>query len=81
MNKLFQQLNPTRKLSLPNNVKQMISMVKGARNPQQMVQKMVNENPQFMAMLQMSNGNPEQAFKSLAKQMGVDPNEIIDLIK
>ena len=80
MNSLFNQLNPISK-SLPNNVKQMISMYKGMSNPQAVAQKMMNENPQLASLIQAANGNPEQAFRSLANKMGVDPQQIIDLLK
>ena len=80
MNNLFQQLNPISK-SLPNNVKQMISMYKGMSNPQAMAQKVLQENPQIASMIQAANGNPEQAFRSLANKMGVDPNEIIKMLQ
>lgn len=81
MNKLFQQLNPNKGLSLPSNIRQMINSMKAMRNPQAMAQKMINENPQLKSVLQMSNGNPEQAFKTMCKQMNVNPDEIINMLK
>lgn len=80
MNNLFQQLNPISK-SLPNNVKQMISMYKGLSNPQEMAQKVLKENPQLASLIQAANGNPEQAFRSLAGKMGVNPDEIINMLQ
>lgn len=80
MNNLFNQLNPLSK-QLPTNVKQMISMYKGISNPQAMAQKMMNENPQLASLIQAANGNPEQAFRNLASKMGVDPEQIISLLK
>lgn len=79
MNKLFQQLNPTR--PLPNNIKQMAQMFKAIKNPQEMINKAINENPQLKSILEASNGNYEQAFRNLAKQMNVDPQEIINMLK
>lgn len=79
MNSLFQQLNPTR--PLPNNIKQMISTIKGIQNPQAMLTQMAQQNPQLGAILKASNGNYEQAFKSMAKQMNVNPDEIINMLK
>lgn len=80
MNNLFNQLNPISK-SLPNNVKQMISMYKGISNPQAMAQKLLQENPQLASMIQAANGNPEQAFRSYADKMGVNPDEIINMLR
>ena len=80
MNNLFSQLNPISQ-SLPANVKQMISMFKGLNNPQAMAQQLVSKNPQLKAILDASNGNYEKAFRDYAKQMGVNPDEIINLLK
>ena len=80
MNNLFQQLNPISK-SLPNNVQQMISMYKGLSNPQAVAQKVLKENPQIASLIQAANGNPEQAFRSYANKMGVNPDEIIKMLQ
>ena len=79
MNSLFQQLNPTR--PLPANLKQMISNIKTISNPQAAIQQMANQNPQLKAILQASNGNYEKAFRDMAKQMNVNPDEIINMLK
>lgn len=81
MNSLFQQLNQNQSLSLPSNIRQMIQMLKGASNPQAMAQQMLQQNPQLKSMIQMANGNPEQAFKNLAKQMNVNPDEIMNMLR
>ena len=79
MNNLFQQLNPTR--PLPNNIKQMISQLKTISNPQATIQQMAQQNPQLRSVLQASNGNYEKAFKDMARQMNVNPDEIINMLK
>lgn len=83
MNKLFQQLNPKQSLAnaLPNNVTNMIRMFKGLKNPQAFIQQAMQNNPQLKSALEMANGNPEQAFRNMAKQMNVDPDEIIAMLK
>lgn len=81
MNNLYQQLNQSQNLSLPNNIKQMINMFKGMKNPQAMAQQMLSENPQLQTAIKMANGNPEQAFRTMAKQMNVNPDEIINMLK
>lgn len=81
MNNLFQQLNQNQSLSLPSNIKQMINMFKGMKNPQAMAQQLLNQNPQLQTAIKMSGGNPEQAFKAMAKQMNVNPDEIINMLK
>lgn len=82
MNSLFQQLNQTRSAnSLPSNVKNMINSFKAMRNPQAMAQQMINQNPQLKSAIQMAGGNPEKAFKTMAKQMNVNPDEIMNMLK
>ena len=79
MNSLFQQLNPTR--PLPTNVTNMIKQFKSMGNPQTMLQQAIQKNPQLGSIIQAANGNPEKAFRDLAKQMNVDPEEIINALK
>lgn len=83
MNSLFQQLNPKQSLAnaLPNNVTNMIRMFKAMKNPQAFVQQAMQNNPQLKSAVEMANGDPEQAFRSMAKQMNVDPDEIIAMLK
>ena len=59
----------------------MAQMFKNVSNPQQMISKAMNENPQLKAVLQASNGNYEKAFRDMAKQMNVDADEIINLLR
>lgn len=56
-------------------------MFKGLNNPQAFVEQAMNNNPQLKSVLQMAGGNPEQAFRNMAKQMNVDPDEIISMLK
>ena len=67
--------------SLPSNIKQMVQMFKGLKNPQAMAQQMMSQNPQLKSAIQMAGGNPEQAFKTMCKQHNVDPNEIMNMLK
>ena len=64
-----------------SNVKQMASIMKGISNPQMMLNELATKNPQLKSALDMSNGNYEQAFNTLAEQMNVNPEEIISLFR
>lgn len=82
MNSLFQQLMGTQaKSQLPSNIRSMIQNFKMLSNPQQYVQQALQNNPQLQSILQASNGNYEQAFRNMAKQMNVDADEIIQMLK
>ena len=63
-----------------NGIKQMMQMFKMASNPQQYLISMINQNPQMKEVVNFVNQsgkNPKDAFYALAKQRGVDPNEIL----
>ena len=59
-------------------------MVNGAQNPQLMLNQLMTSNPQLkqaMDIINQSGGDPKKAFYVLAEQKGVDPNEILNMLK
>ena len=54
-------------------------MVK-ANNPQMMVNQTLSQNPQVNELIKRY-GDPKTAFYSIAEQQGIDPNEIINMLK
>ena len=93
-NSLFQQMNQNQQL--PNNsmnginseaiqsVKRMVGMLKGKNNPMQMLQMLGGQNHQLNQVMQLmntSNMSPKQLFMNVAQQQGIDPNQIISMIK
>ena len=56
-------------------------MIKAAKNPSALAQTMVNQNPQVQKMIQDAGGDPKKAFYNAAKQKGIDPDEIINMLK
>lgn len=87
MNSLYQSMMGQRSLSLPNNlpqIKQMMNMMRSARNPQLALQSLINQNPQMksvMSYIQQNGGDPKTAFYKMAEQQGVNPNEILNMLK
>lgn len=62
----------------------MIRMVSGSNNPEAMMQYLMTSNPQFkdaMNFVRQNGGSPKDAFYALAKQKGINPDEIIGLFK
>ena len=58
----------------------MMQMFKMASNPQQYLVSVVNQNPQMREVINLVNQSgksPKDTFYALAKQRGVDPNEIL----
>jgi hypothetical protein len=65
-------------------IKQMMQTVRAAQNPQLALQQMAQQNPQLQQALQLvqqSGGNPQAAFEKLARQNGIDPQQILQMIQ
>ena len=65
-------------------IKQMINAIRMAQNPTAMMKQMAMNNPQLKQVMDVVNqygGDPQKAFYDLAKQKGIDPQEIIDMLK
>ena len=65
-------------------IKQMMSMVKGASNPQEMLNMMAMNNPalkQAMDIVDQYGGDSMKAFRATAEQMGINPEEIMGMMK
>ena len=79
---ILQQLNGG--LRIPPQIRQMIGMLRSSGNPQAMLMQMMQNNPnvkQAMEIVQQYGGDAEKAFYALAKQKGINPQEILDLLK
>ena len=91
MNSLYNQLNTQNQrpmeYSQPNNldrIKQMMNFVKNSRDPRIALESMIQSNPQMqnvMDMVRQNGGDPKAAFLNLAKQKGVDPNDILNMLR
>ena len=61
-----------------------MNTVKVAQNPQTAIQALINNNPQFkqvMEIVKQNGGNAEQAFYKLAEEKGVNPDDILNMLK
>lgn len=65
-------------------VKQMMGMVKAAQNPQAMINQLMMNNPQMkqaMEIVNKYNGDANKAFCELAQQNGINPQDIMDMLR
>ena len=65
-------------------IKNMMSMVQMSANPQMALQNIVNQNPNLKNILNLagSNGaNLQQVFYNMAKQKGVNPEDVINALR
>lgn len=76
----MQALNASKVAPQMAQIKQMIAMLKGANNPQEMVNNMIQQNPQVSKIIQQY-GSPEKAFRGVAEQMGLNADEIINMFQ
>lgn len=51
--------------------------MQNAPNPQAALQQLVMSNPYLANLINLSNGNLEQAARSLASQRGIDINTLL----
>ena len=84
MNPMLLALNQNRMVQNLQPIKNMMNMLRSAGNPQMMLQQMTAQNPQMrqvMDLVQQNGGNAKQAFYKLAEQKGVNPDEILNMLK
>ena len=65
-------------------IRSMINLVKSAGNPQEMMSQVMQTNPQMrnvMSYINQSGGDPKRAFYRMAQEKGVDPDEILNMIR
>ena len=82
-----QILQQLQRVNLPGNlgqIKQMMGMIRNAGNPQAMLNQMMQNNPQMNQVMDLVNqhgGDAQKAFYSLCEQRGVNPDEILGMLK
>lgn len=64
-----------------SQARQMVQTIKSCGNPQAMINQMVNSNPQVNNIIQQYGGDPKTAFYKYAEANGVDPNEILSMMR
>ena len=60
-----------------------MNMLKAARNPQAALMGMMGNNPQMQQVKEIVDqhgGDPMKAFREMAEQNGLDPDEILSMI-
>ena len=80
MNNLYQQLSRQQQ----NPLQQLINNFKNSKNPEEFLRNYIQSNPKTQdvySMLQNSNKSPKQLFYILAQQKGIDPNQILNMLK
>ena len=62
-----------------------MQMMKNGGNPQAMVQNMLMQDPKYSSIMSVVNqqygGDAKAAFYGECERMGVDPNQVINMLK
>ena len=77
MNPIIQTLGQGR----INQAKQMAQMFKTSSNPNALVSRMMSNNPQVKQIINQYGGDPQTAFYRYAEANGIDPNEVLNMLK
>lgn len=65
-----------------NAVRGMISNLKGVQNPDAVIGMLANKNPLLGNVMRMLNGrDPKQVFYEECKRQGIDPGEILNMLR
>jgi len=59
----------------------MVSAFKNSPNPQAMLNNMLMQNPRVTELINQYGGDPKTAFYALAQQRGINPDEILTMLK
>ena len=81
---ILQQLGRSNMAQLAQPVRQMMSMVRTAQNPQAVLNQLIMNNPQMkqvMDIVQKHGGDPMVALREEAQAAGISPEEILGMIR
>ena len=56
-------------------------MARNIRNPQSMLQNIMNQDKDLKQSLDMANGDYQKAFQIYAEKLGVNPSDVLSQIK
>lgn len=77
MNPILQTLNK----SNMSQVNQMAQMFKSASNPNALVSQMLSQNPQIRQIINQYGGDPKTAFYKYAEVNGINPDDVLNMLK
>lgn len=66
-----------------SNLGNILSMIKGIKNPNEMIMNLAKNNPQANMLLNTlkNGGNPKEMFYEIAKQKGINADEILEIAR
>ena len=64
-----------------SQAKQMMQAIRSSGNPQALINQMASQNPQLNQIIQQYGGDPKTAFYKYAEANGVNPDDILQMMK
>lgn len=65
-----------------NTVKGMLQNLRSVQNPEKVIQSLAGKNPLLNNVMRMVGGrDPKQVFFEECQRQGIDPNEIINMLR
>ena len=59
----------------------MINNIRSMRNPQSVVMNAINQNPELKQIIDAHGGDDKNAFYAMAKQKGINPDDVLNMLK
>ena len=81
---ILQQLGRNNMSQMLQPVRQMMNAVRSAQNPQAALNQLIMNNPQMkqvMDIVQKHGGDPMKAFREEAAAAGINPDEIMGMLR
>ena len=81
---ILQQLGKGQMMQNAARIKQMMQTIRAAANPQAALNMMAMNNPQLKHVMEIVNqhgGDAMAAFTAVAKENGMDPEEILGMLR
>ena len=81
---ILQQLGKGQMMQNAARIKQMMQTIRAAANPQAALNMMAMNNPQLKQVMEIVNqhgGDAMAAFTAVAKENGMDPEEILGMLR
>ena len=64
-----------------NRARQIMQSIRSSGDPQAIVNNMLSNNPQINQIIKQYGGDPKTAFYKYAEANGVNPDEILNMMK
>lgn len=61
-----------------------MNTIRFAQNPRMALESMLQSNPQMQSVMnyiRQNGGDPKTAFYNMAREKGIDPNEVLSLLR